>query len=55
MPVSLRRVDRSELMPPVNVVDGPLITLIRGERTIDYVAVRDGWAIDHVATPMSGT
>jgi hypothetical protein len=25
-------------MPPVNVVDGPLITLTCGERTIDYVA-----------------
>jgi pimeloyl-ACP methyl ester carboxylesterase len=32
--------------PPVNVVDGPLITLLRGERATDYVAVRSGWAID---------
>jgi hypothetical protein len=39
-----------ELIPPVNVVDGPLITLIRGERTIDYVAICNEWAINHVAT-----
>jgi hypothetical protein len=37
-------------MPPVNVIDGPLTTFLRDERTIDYVAVRNGWAIDHVAT-----
>jgi hypothetical protein len=37
------------------VINGPLITLIRGERTMDSAAVRDRWAIDHVATPMAGT
>jgi hypothetical protein len=32
-----------------NVFDGPLTTFLCGERTIDYVAIRDGWAINHVA------
>jgi deaminated glutathione amidase len=37
-------------VPPVNVIDGPLTTLLRDERTIDYAAVRNRWAIDHVTT-----
>jgi hypothetical protein len=46
------RVESRELMPPVNVIDGPFTTFICGERTIDYVAVRGRWAIDHVVVPM---
>jgi hypothetical protein len=39
-----------ELAPPANVIDGPFTTLICGERTIHYVAIRSGWAIEHVVT-----
>jgi hypothetical protein len=35
----------------VNVVDGPLTTLLGGERPIGYVAVRGGWAMGHVCGP----
>jgi hypothetical protein len=34
------RMESRELVPPANVIDGPLITFLRGERTTDYIAVR---------------
>jgi hypothetical protein len=37
-----------------NVINGPLTTLLRDERTIDYVAVRGGWDIDYVAVLAGG-
>jgi hypothetical protein len=45
------RADCRGAVPPVNVVDGPLTTLLGGERPIGYVAVRGGWAIGHVCGP----